>query len=46
MGHTTCSGPLPFPFVLSLWAGSCSHTHLLPNKGLLLVGTTGVQQVV
>lgn len=25
-------------FVLFLLAGSCSHIHLLPNKGLLLVG--------
>lgn len=32
-------------FVLSLWTGSCSYSHLLPNKGLLLWETTGVQQV-
>lgn len=30
-------------FVLFLLAGSCSHIHLLPNQGLLLVETTGVQ---
>lgn len=32
--------PIPFllPSVLSLLVDSCSHTHLLPNKGPLLAG--------